>query len=215
MIRNLIFDFDGTLADSLGLALELYKDLRQKHEGYPLIKEEQIEALSGMSIPERLRAVNLPAHKLPVLILQMTKAVSGAAERLFPFEGISALLQELDREGYSLGIISSNRSATIEQFLRQHDIRVFDQIVTSRHLFGKNRKILAYLKNNRMLAEETLYIGDELRDIEACKQAGVKIAAVSWGYDSRVLLEKGKPDGLIDSPDELLPWIRKYNAGSA
>ncbi|WP_010268958.1 HAD-IA family hydrolase [Paenibacillus senegalensis] len=212
MIRNLIFDFDGTLADSRGLALQLYHELRKQHDGYPPVTEEQVEALSGMSIADRLKAVNLPASKLPALMMQMTKRMSDAAERLQPFDGIPALLRTLDQKGYSLGIISSNRSATIRQFLLQHDIRVFKEIVTSRHLFGKSRKISAYMRNNRLLPEETVYIGDELRDIEACKQAGVKILAVGWGYDAKALLLDGKPDGLISNPDEMLPWLDKQNA---
>ena len=49
-----------------------------------------------------------------------------------------------------------------------------------------------------------LYVGDEVRDIEAAKKAGIRIAAVTWGYNSKKALEAYKPDYLVTKPEELL-----------
>jgi phosphoglycolate phosphatase-like HAD superfamily hydrolase len=48
-----------------------------------------------------------------------------------------------------------------------------------------------------------VYVGDEERDVVAARQAGVDIAAVTWGYNSPELLAVQEPDYLIDYPDEL------------
>lgn len=52
--------------------------------------------------------------------------------------------------------------------------------------------------------EETIYVGDETRDIEAARKTNIEIIAVSWGYNSKQLLEKQKPDFLIDKPRQLV-----------
>jgi phosphoglycolate phosphatase len=61
--------------------------------------------------------------------------------------------------------------------------------------------------------DELLYVGDELRDIEACKKAGVRIVAVAWGYDPLPLLVSGNPDGIAKTPEELLRFVRRMQSG--
>ncbi|HEU4679284.1 MAG TPA: HAD hydrolase-like protein, partial [Terrimicrobiaceae bacterium] len=53
-------------------------------------------------------------------------------------------------------------------------------------------------------AAEILFVGDETRDIEACQKVGVRIVAVTWGYNSRRSLVAMKPDFIFDDPKELV-----------
>jgi phosphoglycolate phosphatase len=55
---------------------------------------------------------------------------------------------------------------------------------------------------------QMLYVGDELRDVQACKKIGVKIAAVTWGFDSAPLLAASKPDLLCHSPAAFADLLR-------
>ena len=59
------------------------------------------------------------------------------------------------------------------------------------------------MKDKDLKLSEMIYIGDETRDIQAAKKAGIRSAAVTWGYNSRKALEAQSPDYLIHSPQEL------------
>ena len=59
-----------------------------------------------------------------------------------------------------------------------------------------------YCNKRTLKACEVIYVGDEVRDITGAKNAGVKVIAVAWGYNSRELLEKHKPDFPVDTPQE-------------
>ena len=52
--------------------------------------------------------------------------------------------------------------------------------------------------------QDAIYIGDEVRDIKSAKKAGIPIAAVTFGFNSKEALEKESPDYLCDTPAELV-----------
>jgi phosphoglycolate phosphatase len=60
------------------------------------------------------------------------------------------------------------------------------------------------------MPDNVLYVGDEVRDIVACKKAGVKIAWVDWGYDLKEAVADEKPDYLISNPLEIISIVTKY-----
>jgi phosphoglycolate phosphatase len=75
-------------------------------------------------------------------------------------------------------------------------------------LFGKNKIITNILKRRHLEKEETCYIGDEDRDIEAAKKAGVKSAAVTWGFNTKKRLASINPDFLITKPSDILTIVK-------
>jgi phosphoglycolate phosphatase len=91
--------------------------------------------------------------------------------------------------------------------LKQNRITEFDYVVGKGGLFGKDKIIRSILKKRKLKSDEVLYVGDEVRDIEACRKLGIKIAAVTWGFSSKELLEKNKPDFLIDRAEEILKLV--------
>jgi phosphoglycolate phosphatase len=92
----------------------------------------------------------------------------------------------------------------VEAFLTKHDITVFDSLQSDTGLFGKDKAIKKFLRQNAITKERVMYVGDEIRDIQACQKAGVKIIAVTWGFNSREGLEMHHPDFLIDRPSDIL-----------
>jgi phosphoglycolate phosphatase-like HAD superfamily hydrolase len=56
-------------------------------------------------------------------------------------------------------------------------------------------------------ARDVVYVGDEVRDIEAGRQAGVAVAAMTWGFNDRALLARHCPDYLVERPEELLQLL--------
>ena len=74
-------------------------------------------------------------------------------------------------------------------------------------LWGKSHHLKTLLKTHEFDLNKTIYIGDEIRDIEAAHKVGIRIAAVTWGYNSKKALESYHPDFLITEPQQLLNLI--------
>jgi phosphoglycolate phosphatase len=125
------------------------------------------------------------------------------------FPGMRGVLEALSRAGTRLAILSSNAEGTIRACLRGNGVEgLFEAVAGYRRLFGKGRAIRRFLKANQLAGAEAAYVGDEVRDVEAARQAGVAVAAVAWGFNDRELLAGQAPDCLADSPEQLLGWLR-------
>ncbi|MNU56804.1 Pyrophosphatase PpaX [compost metagenome] len=202
----LIFDFDGTLVQSKSLAIHLFNQLSAKYGGRS-IRDEEIPALSNMSIPERLKVLKVPAYNLPALLIDGKRAYQREVVNLEPVSGIREVLIDLKERGYSLSILSSNTAENIHKFIAHQHLEFFDYIHSATNLFGKHKAIASMIKKLGLSPDEILYIGDELRDIEACKKINAKVAAVTWGFDSPGLLAESSPDFICHTPEELLRLI--------
>ena len=113
-------------------------------------------------------------------------------------------LTALKAQGYRLGIVTSNTRSTVDSFLNTQQLdSLFDFVHAGRGLLGKARILRRLVKQYRLQPAEVLYIGDETRDVEAAQQVAIATIAVSWGFNSRVVLEQQNPDVIIDDPREL------------
>jgi phosphoglycolate phosphatase len=120
------------------------------------------------------------------------------------FAGIPELMETLESKGYRLGIVSSSRHDTIEAIVSHYKLPV--DFVASGKLFNKAQSLRDTLKNERLELSEVLYIGDEVRDVEACHQVGLDIISVTWGLNSKeALMATGAPT--VDTREELLALI--------
>ncbi|MDO3412217.1 HAD-IA family hydrolase [Saccharibacillus sp. CPCC 101409] len=213
MIRHVIFDFDGTIANSRPLMTELYNGLAEKH-GYRPIKDSDSGPFSGQSVRKRCKALGIPLYKLPLLALQVIFTYKRHIKTLEVKDGVRELILELNGRGYTLSIISSNLEGNIRSFLEHNGIDQFTHIRSSRGLFGKHRAIHSFLKENKIAPREALYIGDELRDIEAGRKSGIRIVGAGWGYDSFELMKRSSPDFMAGRPREVFAAIDCFNAGT-
>lgn len=124
-----------------------------------------------------------------------------------PFEGIKEVMIEIKKRGIEVGIISSDTKKNILEFLEKEKMEV-DYLMTGNNLFGKDKLINKYLKQRGLEREEVIYLGDEIRDVEACRRVGVKVAAVTWGFNSKEALIRLQPDWVIEKPAELMTVLK-------
>lgn len=203
--RLLLWDFDGTVADTLSDGLAIYNELAQRH-GLVAVRDPQ--AVRAMSTRRFLRLHRIPLRKVSRLLreFQQTQAQSIAQVPVHPeLEGV---VRYLYRRGYCLGIISSNTESNIRTCLRANELEeCFAFIMGHSRIFGKRRAITRAFKSQGVQREEVLCIGDEIRDVEAAQAAGVDVAAVTWGFNSRAALLESKPAFVVDSPQELLQVV--------
>lgn len=203
MIKTVIFDFDGTIADSMMLVEKILFRLADKY-GYKNIKNEEVELLRNMKAQDVLKALGIPIYKLIFFANRVKKELNRDIESTKPASGIKLLLTKLKKKGIVLGILSSNLHDSINKFLEKNDLELFDFIHTGNSIFGKHRLLKNLLKKRKLLHKEVLYVGDETRDIEAAQKAKVKVIAVTWGFNKKEILRAQNPDYLVDKPQKIL-----------
>lgn len=206
-LKYIVFDFDGTLADSREIFISIYNEIAHKY-GYKALLLSDIEQLRALSILERARLLQVPIYHFPFLVMEFTKKYRKMIPDLSFFEGIPALLGQLKNSGYKLAIVSSNSEKNIKEFLEKQQCTDIDEVLSSGNVFGKHKTLQKFLTKHRLQASEILYVGDEYRDIEACRTCGIKVVWVSWGYDVKETL-KEMPDYMAHSREELLQVVGK------
>ncbi|KAA0992211.1 HAD-IA family hydrolase [Dyadobacter aurulentus] len=212
MVKYVIFDFDGTLADSREVFVPLYNQIARKHNYRP-IEPDGLEYLKTLSIRERCRYLKVPLYRIPFLASEFLGLYKAALSQVKLFKGIEELINALHNNGLQIAIISTNSERNISDFLAANGIDKISKIYCSTSLFGKDKLIRGFLKKYNLKPNEVLYVGDEVRDIEACKKAGVKIAWVSWGYDSMETALRANPDFVVLEPAGVLDVVLEKCAG--
>jgi phosphoglycolate phosphatase len=202
--RSLIFDFDGTIADTLGETRRIFNLLAPDY-GIRQVDEHEMDHLRHLSLKQLLKHLGIPKRRVPALISRGTGLMRGNITGLQLIPGINEVLIEMRRHVDSFGILTSNATANVDLFLRTHWLREqFDFVSSTSKLTGKAKHLKAIRKTFSLHPGQMLYIGDELRDVRASKKAGIPIAAVTWGFNSRESLAAESPDHLFDQPVDFL-----------
>ena len=199
--RLLIWDFDGTLVDSLEIALEVYCSLQAAHQLPAITHPDKVRDLS---LTQFLSQFQIPVRRVPFLFAAFLKEFRRRLDSVQIHDGITDLLKGLHRQGVRHAVISSNSTANIQQCLQTHQLdELFDFVIGTSRVHGKQRRISKALKTVGESAEHVLYVGDEVRDVEACRAIPLDIAAVEWGLNSAKALKQSEPTFQISKPEQL------------
>ncbi|MDX2228867.1 MAG: HAD-IA family hydrolase [Leptolyngbyaceae cyanobacterium bins.349] len=208
-MKVIIFDFDGTIADSFETVLRISNQLAAEF-GYPITRSEEITELKNLSSREVMQRARISPFKLPFLLLRLRRELNREIDQLHLIPGMKTSLLSLKQQGYALGIVTSNSRQNVNTFLQLQGLNeVFDFVDSGLALFGKGRIIQRLLKRHKLNSMEVIYVGDETRDIEAARKIGICAIAVSWGFNSSQALAAENPNALIHHPDELLSAIQQ------
>ena len=203
MSKTIIFDFDGTIADTLDSVVRIVND-HAEHFGYKKVTKEDIPYLQGKKPREILSYLGISIFKLPLWIKKIHSEINKEISNMESTVNISPLLSELNNnEHFHLGILTSNTQENVKKFLDKNGLDFFDFIRTGKSVFGKSHMINRIIKQRHVNKNEAFYVCDEVRDIEAARKSGIRSIAVTWGYNTKGALMKENPDFLVDSPDEL------------
>ncbi len=206
MIKTVIFDFDGTIADTWEVIIKLLKKHRE-NLGLPEITAEIVSDFRSKGFRELILKYNFILLKLPFIIPKVQRMLNDHIKEVKLFPEMKNLLNSLKSRGNKIGILTTNTKENVETFLRFHEINFFDFIHSGINLLGKDKALQKLLVEQKLNPEETIYVGDEVRDIDACKENGIKIIAVTWGFNTKEILKKNKPDYLIDKPSQVLEIV--------
>ena len=212
MYKHIIFDFDGTLVNSKDVLLEVFNGLAYKYK-YKKLSEEDFNIINNLPMGKRLKMLGIPFYrtfgmkKLQKESNDKYKEYLGVIEL---FNGIEEVLTKLYKSGYVLSVITSNTADNITRYFNLKNLNVFKYIYSSPGFFGKSRKIKMFLKEQNILQGDALYIGDEIRDIDACHKVGIDIAAVTWGLDNEKILRASEPTYLVNECKDILDILRVF-----
>jgi phosphoglycolate phosphatase len=197
----IIFDFDGTMADSFDYVADfLVKEAKQA----PLSDTDR-QALRGHSMIAMARQLGHKWWRLPRLLIKGRQRMSDVIKQVKPFTGIPELVKKLHAEGHELFIVSSNSVENVRTFLHHHHLHTyFLEIYGGISMFGKAPTLRQLLKDQHLDKENAVYIGDELRDVEAAQSIGLRPIAVTWGFARSSDLKALHPMALVNNPAELI-----------
>jgi phosphoglycolate phosphatase len=206
----LIFDFDGTLAQTLETGIRIFNEIGPEYGLTPVTMEEAHElrklhtrALLDRLGVSRIMAVKLAAHIRRLLHERMDQV------KLIPH--VAEALRDLQNDGFRMGILSSNSADNVRMFLQRYHLDdCFSFIEAGVSLFGKPRRIRNVLRRIGVPKTEIMYVGDETRDMEASRKASVCGLAVCWGANGREAMMTEGPEFCVDTPAEMVAAARHF-----
>ncbi len=200
----LIFDFDGTLVDSFVCVIEKFNVLADEFN-FRRVCSEELHFLRDLTSKELLHYLKIPMYKIPSVLYKARSYFKDKIDTLAPFDTIPQILHTLYKEGFSLGILTSNSEKNVINWLECHSIRqFFNFIAIESNYLGKKRVLKKILKANNINKQDAFYIGDETRDIEAARSCEVHSVAVTWGFNSEKVLLRCQPHYVARKPSDIL-----------
>jgi phosphoglycolate phosphatase len=190
--RLAIFDLDGTLADSLPWVLSNVNIVADRF-GFRRVEDAEIERLRCVGPRELLAHLEISRWKLPRITRHVRRLKSEhVGIRLFP--GVEEMLKTLSAQGITTAMVSSDQEANVRRTLGPANVARIRHFACGASLFGKAPKFRRVMRMAGVEPAETLAIGDELRDLEAARKAGIAFGAVGWGYAKPEALAAREPD---------------------
>ncbi|MEO0410150.1 MAG: HAD-IA family hydrolase [Cyanobacteria bacterium P01_A01_bin.135] len=207
----IIFDFDGTIADSLHALLTATNRLAREYN-YREIDASQVEQLRQMSSRAIIQRSNIPLLKVPFLMKRLRLELGQEIKNIEPIPGIELALRQLKVLGYPLGIVTSNSTDNVDEFLRQHRLAgLFDFTHSATTLFGKHRALRRLINQQGLDPKSIIYVGDETRDVVSAQRISLRVIAVAWGYNTPDILQQHGPNALVNNPSELALAVQQLN----
>lgn len=205
-----IFDFDGTLANSVDLIVELYNNNASKY-GYEPISPKEFPDLRRMGYRQAMEHKGIKWRKLPRMVMHLGKEMRTRMTEVKPYNGVQDVLKDLQKHDYMIGILTSNHASLVQDFLREHNFPPLDFIVSERAVFGKDKALSKIMKRYALIPDQIVYIGDEPRDVVACRKAQIAVVGVTWGLGGKEGFESAPPDKLVTTMPELYEAVTELH----
>jgi phosphoglycolate phosphatase len=141
--------------------------------------------------------------KMPRIAAAMRRMMAEEIASIRLFEGTGPFLRRLHQRGSLLGIVSSNSEANVRTVFGKDTAELFRHYECGISMLGKASKLRRAAKLTGIPIENTLYVGDEIRDFEAAKKVGMPFGAVGWGLSTVVAFDKLKPRAVFRTLAEM------------
>lgn len=212
-VRALLFDLDGTLVDSAPDLAGAANDMRIAR-GVPALPYERLRPLVGMGARGMVGAAfDRKAGDDGYDALReefLTRYESRMLEQTAVFAAVRGVLAALDAAGLCWGIVTNKHARFAQPLVRALDLRAATLICgdTTAHSKPHPAPLLEAARRLHQRPQDCVYVGDDLRDVQAARAAAMPVLAAAWGY-----LGEGEDvqawgaDGVLDQPSQLLKWL--------
>jgi phosphoglycolate phosphatase len=203
--RLALFDFDGTLADSQDWFLGIFDQVADRF-GYRRLAPGDRERLRGLETKAILHDLGVPTWKLPMIAKHVRGLASRDIDQIRLFPGAAEMLAELKSGGVPAAVVSSNDEGNVRRVLGAAAAHVA-HFACGASLFGKASKIRGVLKAMRAEKRGAIFVGDEIRDAAAARDAGIDVGLVAWGYADPDFLRSLSPTLFFERMEEIAPAL--------
>lgn len=210
-IKLVIFDFDGTLADTKENIILTFQ-MTMKELGVEIKSRQECAATIGLTLEDAFKVLypGMAAEKYILLRDTYRRIFKENRKILVPglFPEVMETLEELRRRGYLMSIASSRQSPSLHSFLEDMKIaHLFEYAVGGdnvEHPKPAPDAVLQILRHYNLSAEEAFVVGDMPFDINMATNAGVKSCGVTWGNADAAQLRESGANYVIDKMSQLL-----------
>lgn len=201
--RLVIFDFDGTLADTFPWFANAINKVAEKYH-FKKIEPREHETIRGFDARGVLKYLGVPLWKMPMIANYMRTLMTRDIQMISLFQGIEGLLRRLSSMGLTLAVVSSNSYENIRHVLGAEIAVLITHYECGVSIFGKEAKLRKVLSRAGITPSEAIYIGDEIRDSEAARKIGLDFGGATWGYTTPESLRAHAPNDVFASVDDIL-----------
>jgi len=214
-VRTVLFDLDGTLVDSAPDLAAAANALLLEH-GQAALPYERFRPMVGsgargmVGVGFGFKPGDAPFEGLKTRFLALY--AERLLERTQVFEGVWPVIDRLEAHGMAWGIVTNKAyhlALAVTQGLGLHArARVLIGGDTTPHVKPHPAPLLEACRQLQVTPDTCVYVGDDRRDVQAGRAAGMGTLAAAWGY-----LGQGEPihewgaDALLDQPQALLHWL--------
>jgi phosphoglycolate phosphatase len=203
-----LFDFDGTLADSFPWFTTVMNDAADKF-GFRRIAAHEVDTLRGKSAREMIAHCGVKTWKLPFIANYMRKRKAQDIDKVHLFADAAPTLRRLHAAGVTLAIVSSNSETNIRAMLGPETAALIAHYECRASMFGKARRFKQVLRASGIGARDAISVGDEIRDLDSARAAGIPFGAVTWGYTHGVALRAQRPEHVFESFEEIFETLTR------
>ena len=207
-MASLIFDFDGTLADSF----PLIADALHRYAGSRKPSPEKIQELRGLPVLQAVRRLGVKPWAIPYSVIAVRREMYARMHEVPIFPGMAGAIKALHDAGHQLFILSSNREQNVRLFLAEHQLEPYFRGVYHCSIFRKGAGVKKIIDAKGLAARSTYYVGNEPADIDDVQAVGIPAVAVTWGGADVRALSKALPAKMVDEPRQLQDFLTEAAA---
>ncbi|MFQ6371132.1 HAD-IA family hydrolase [Shewanella sp. YIC-542] len=210
----IIFDWDGTLMDSIGRILGCLRNVAREM-GLHQPPESALRDIIGMSLEQAMLTLfpDRPETEYPLLQQSYRDNYQRQAHIAIPlYQGIPELLSSLQQQDYQLAVATGKSRPGLDRSLAQTGLLPFfshSRCADEAHSKPHPDMLQQLLAVTGVAAPRALMIGDSMLDMQMAHAAGVAAVGVSYGAHSREQLQSQHPKQIINEPLALLPWLQQ------
>lgn len=188
---GVVFDFDGTLADSVDLLFDSAR-MVLRSAGLEQAASADFEILRDMHPKQALETAGVPLRAVPGLARRLRRELKRKTDEIELTDEVADFIQDLHQRGFTLGIMSSNSPSLISSVVERAGIAHIVDFIARGGVIGDRAARLRHVVRRHSTGRiHWVFVGDEIRDVEAARSSGMTFVGVGWGV--------ARPEALSDA----------------